>query len=81
MIAKNPNIANEKPTACLVLADGTIFYGKGFGAPAQGIGDLGKWYTFGHGFKYLVLQVRQFTLTSGLHGLSLCVQHSHKSTC
>ncbi|MGR3572585.1 glutamine-hydrolyzing carbamoyl-phosphate synthase small subunit [Brevirhabdus sp.] len=33
MIAKNPNIANEKPTACLALADGTIFYGKGFGAP------------------------------------------------
>lgn len=24
-----------KPTACLVLADGTIFYGAGFGAPGQ----------------------------------------------
>ena len=25
----------DKPTACLVLADGTIFYGKGFGATGQ----------------------------------------------
>ncbi|QOL81024.1 glutamine-hydrolyzing carbamoyl-phosphate synthase small subunit [Pseudooceanicola spongiae] len=27
-----PLIQGQKPTACLALADGTIFYGKGFGA-------------------------------------------------
>ena len=24
-----------KPTACLALADGTVFYGMGFGAPGE----------------------------------------------
>ena len=28
-----PHGTNDKPTACLALADGTLFYGKGFGAP------------------------------------------------
>jgi carbamoyl-phosphate synthase small subunit len=31
IVAAPPNLA-EKPTACIVLADGTIFYGYGFGA-------------------------------------------------
>ena len=25
----------QKPTACLALADGTVFYGQGFGAVGQ----------------------------------------------
>lgn len=30
----------ERPTACLVLADGTVFYGKGFGATGQTVSEL-----------------------------------------
>ena len=30
----------EKPTACLALADGTLFYGKGFGATGQTVAEL-----------------------------------------
>ncbi|WP_368187134.1 glutamine-hydrolyzing carbamoyl-phosphate synthase small subunit [Aestuariibius sp. HNIBRBA575] len=30
----------NKPTACLVLADGTLFYGKGFGATGQTTAEL-----------------------------------------
>ena len=30
----------NKPTACLVLADGTVFYGKGFGATGQTVAEL-----------------------------------------
>ena len=30
----------EKPTACLALADGTIFYGQGFGAPGCQVAEL-----------------------------------------
>ncbi len=30
----------QKPTACLALADGTIFYGKGFGAPGETVAEL-----------------------------------------
>ncbi|MEJ6477258.1 MAG: carbamoyl-phosphate synthase small subunit [Paracoccaceae bacterium] len=30
----------SKPTACLVLADGTVFYGKGFGATGQTVAEL-----------------------------------------
>lgn len=29
-----------KPTACLVLADGTVFYGQGFGAPGEVVAEL-----------------------------------------
>ena len=29
-----------KPTACLALADGTVFYGHGFGAPGQTVAEL-----------------------------------------
>ena len=32
--------APQKPTACLVLADGTIFYGKGFGATGTRVAEL-----------------------------------------
>ena len=32
--------STAKPTACLVLADGTIFYGKGFGATGQTVAEL-----------------------------------------
>lgn len=32
--------STETPTACLVLADGTVFYGKGFGATGQTVGEL-----------------------------------------
>jgi carbamoyl-phosphate synthase small subunit len=32
--------AAPKPTACLVLADGTIFYGKGFGATGTRVAEL-----------------------------------------
>ena len=31
---------SSKPTACLVLADGTVFYGKGFGAKGQTTAEL-----------------------------------------
>lgn len=31
---------SEKPTACLALADGTLFYGKGFGATGQTVAEL-----------------------------------------
>jgi len=31
---------SEKPTACLALADGTLFYGKGFGASGQTVAEL-----------------------------------------
>ncbi|QMU59714.1 MAG: glutamine-hydrolyzing carbamoyl-phosphate synthase small subunit [Boseongicola sp.] len=32
--------ATQRPTACLALADGTIFYGKGFGATGQKVAEL-----------------------------------------
>ncbi|MGO4916451.1 glutamine-hydrolyzing carbamoyl-phosphate synthase small subunit [Pseudogemmobacter sp. W21_MBD1_M6] len=32
--------ATAKPTACLALADGTIFYGKGFGAVGETVAEL-----------------------------------------
>ncbi|MCW1952091.1 MAG: glutamine-hydrolyzing carbamoyl-phosphate synthase small subunit [Octadecabacter sp.] len=32
--------STTKPTACLVLADGTVFYGKGFGATGQTTAEL-----------------------------------------
>ncbi len=32
--------AKDKPTACLALADGTIFYGYGFGATGQTVAEL-----------------------------------------
>lgn len=32
--------ATERPTACLALADGTVFYGKGFGAFGQKVAEL-----------------------------------------
>ncbi len=32
--------AAERPTACLALADGTLFFGKGFGATGQRIAEL-----------------------------------------
>ncbi|OUD10418.1 carbamoyl phosphate synthase small subunit [Marivivens niveibacter] len=35
-----PHGTNEKPTACLALADGTLFYGKGFGAPGMTTAEL-----------------------------------------
>jgi carbamoyl-phosphate synthase small subunit len=36
----NPFDRSEKPTACLVLADGSLFYGKGFGATGQTVAEL-----------------------------------------
>jgi len=30
----------DRPTACLVLADGTVFYGRGFGATGQTVAEL-----------------------------------------
>ncbi len=33
-------VAATKPTACLVLADGTIFYGNGFGATGTAVAEL-----------------------------------------
>jgi carbamoyl-phosphate synthase small subunit len=35
-----PQNAIAKPTACLALADGTVFYGKGFGATGQTTAEL-----------------------------------------
>ena len=32
--------ANQKPTACLALADGTLFYGHGFGATGKTVAEL-----------------------------------------
>ena len=32
--------SNQKPTACLVLADGSIFYGHGFGATGITVAEL-----------------------------------------
>jgi carbamoyl-phosphate synthase small subunit len=31
---------NPKPTACLALADGTVFYGRGFGATGDAVAEL-----------------------------------------
>ncbi|MDB0061985.1 glutamine-hydrolyzing carbamoyl-phosphate synthase small subunit [Octadecabacter sp.] len=33
-------VNSVKPTACLVLADGTVFYGKGFGATGEKMAEL-----------------------------------------
>ncbi len=33
-------VVTEKPTACLALADGTLFYGKGFGAAGMTVAEL-----------------------------------------
>jgi len=33
-------LAPSRPTACLVLADGTIFYGRGFGAVGETVAEL-----------------------------------------
>ena len=35
-----PHSATDKPTACLALADGTLFYGYGFGATGQAEAEL-----------------------------------------
>jgi carbamoyl-phosphate synthase small subunit len=32
--------SNDKPTACLALADGTVFYGEGFGATGTSVAEL-----------------------------------------
>ena len=32
--------ASSRPTACLALADGTVFYGRGFGATGQTVAEL-----------------------------------------
>ena len=32
--------STETPTACLILADGTVFYGKGFGATGETVAEL-----------------------------------------
>ena len=34
------NIASNKPTACLALADGTLFFGKGFGSTGKTTAEL-----------------------------------------
>ena len=33
-------VSPNKPTACLALADGTIFFGNGFGATGEKIAEL-----------------------------------------
>ena len=33
-------ISTDKPTACLALADGTLFFGRGFGATGQTVAEL-----------------------------------------
>ncbi len=38
--AKRQHISGDKPTGCLVLADGTVFYGQGFGAPGSAQAEL-----------------------------------------
>ena len=35
-----PTSANPRPTACLALADGTLFYGRGFGATGETVAEL-----------------------------------------
>ena len=35
-----PHSAMDMPTACLALADGTLFYGYGFGATGQAEAEL-----------------------------------------
>lgn len=35
-----PHYVSGKPTACLALADGTVFYGQGFGAPGRTVAEL-----------------------------------------
>ena len=34
------SIPSKKPTACLALADGTLFFGKGFGATGETTAEL-----------------------------------------
>ena len=31
---------SDTPTACLALADGTLFYGQGFGATGETVAEL-----------------------------------------
>ena len=33
-------VSSNKPTACLALADGTLFFGNGFGATGEKIAEL-----------------------------------------
>lgn len=33
-------LTNDTPTACLALADGTVFYGQGFGATGTSVAEL-----------------------------------------
>ena len=40
MSAATPAPGKQKPTACLVLADGTVFYGQGFGAMGETTAEL-----------------------------------------
>ena len=35
-----PTSAQPKPTACLALSDGTVFYGMGFGATGETVAEL-----------------------------------------
>jgi carbamoyl-phosphate synthase small subunit len=39
-ISTHPLDVNTKPTAVLVLADGSVFYGRGIGAVGQSVGEL-----------------------------------------
>ncbi|SIO37506.1 carbamoyl-phosphate synthase small subunit [Rhodovulum sp. ES.010] len=36
----SPAAASPRPTACLTLADGTVFYGQGFGATGETVAEL-----------------------------------------
>ena len=36
----NTPMRSDRPTACLALADGTLFYGKGFGAAGETVAEL-----------------------------------------
>ncbi len=40
MATSMPDAATARPTACLALADGTVFYGRGFGATGQTTAEL-----------------------------------------
>jgi carbamoyl-phosphate synthase small subunit len=40
MPAPAPDTAPEGATACLVLGDGTVLWGRGFGAPARSVGEV-----------------------------------------
>ena len=65
----------EKPTACLALADGTLFFGHGFGATGETVAEL-VFNTAMTGYQEIMTDPSYAGPSGDLH-LPACRQHRH----